>query len=123
MEKLNLNFKNKTNPLTVSDPKINAENLNKMTFKIDELIDFSSKTINAGDFNEAIKTGFYIMQSGCANSPLGSSANKDSHFYLITIQFGNSNFCVQLSTTITQTNMNLYQRKLYNGTWGNWQIL
>ena len=55
IEKLNLNFKNKTNPPTASDPKINATNLNKMTSKIDELVDLTRHGIDLiydGKFNQ-----------------------------------------------------------------------
>ena len=123
INKLNLTFANKKTPPQQNDESINATNLNKITQKIDELIDFSSKMINAGDFNNAIETGFYVMRGGCTNSPLGENANQDSHFYLITIRYTNSNYCIQLSATITIGNMNLYQRKMYNGVWCDWKII
>lgn len=116
INKLDLNFKNKGEAGAIP---INPENLNKIIGKIDELVDFSTKTINSGDFNDVINTGICIMRSGCQNSPFGENATTDSHFYLITIQYSTS-YIIQICSSIFTNDQNLYIRKKSGGNWKEW---
>lgn len=118
--KLNKNIKNFGESGYESSP-VNKQLLQDMCNKTDEVIDNLpiKKVIEAGDFNDVVETGFYVMRSNPSNAPINHE-----HFHLIVSTYTNSNYILQIATSIFTFNGNLiYTRKRVNGAWEPWAPL
>lgn len=118
--KLNKNIKNKGEVGYEQSP-INKQLLQDMCNKTNEIIDKMplKETISAGDFNDVIETGLYMMKDNPKNAP-----KNHQHFYLLVSKYTNNNYILQIAISLFKVDANqIYIRKKDAGTWGTWETL